>query len=190
MADEPALPVITHNKRAAGCDAANPGDRHHGGWNDVDCGTCLERRPAYLDRPGGRYPLERPYTRRKLIRRLALTDVGDDEVCADYGVDDASIHRFRKRHAEEIAAVAANAADEFAGLWIAEKLNRLTVYGDMLEQALAKGELQNAARILRNAAEEMGHLPSRVQISGDIGVHTSYSIIDEDGKAVDLKDLT
>jgi hypothetical protein len=145
--------------------------------------------PSKWDRPGGRFPLEKPYTRRKLIRQLALTDIGDREACKQYGVDDASMFRFRKRHAEEIAAVAANAADEFAGMWIAEKINRLTVYGDMLEQALDKGELQNAARILRNAAEEMGHLPSRVQISGDIGVHTSYSIIDESGNAVDLQDL-
>jgi hypothetical protein len=160
--------------------------------DEPDTDTAAEpgsgMRPHW-DRPGGRYPLERPYTRRKLIRQLALTDIGDEAVCVEYGVDDASIYRFRKRHAAEIAAVAASAADEFAGLWIAEKINRLTVYGDLAQMAIDRGELQNAARILRNAAEEMGHLPSRVQLSGDIGVHTSYSIIDESGAPVDLQDL-
>lgn len=139
---------------------------------------------------GKRKPLENPLNRRKLIRQLAASDLKHDELATEYGVDRTSISRFRKRHEVEIAEVRANHLDEFAGLLIAEKQNRLAVYEQLLLEAMDKGDRTVAVRVLRNVAEELGHLPSRMQISGAVDVHTTYTVAGEDGRTVNLKDLT
>ena len=138
---------------------------------------------------GKRRPLENPLTRRKLIRELATTDTLQKEHAAKYGVSRDAIHDFERRHAEEIAAVRADHLDEFAGLLIAEKQNRLSVYEQLLLEAIDRGERQVAVRILRNVAEELGHLPSRMQISGAVDVHTTYTVAGEDGRPVNLNHL-
>lgn len=33
-----------------------------------------------------------------------------------------------------------------------------------------------AQKILRNVAEELGHLPNRVTLAGDVGVTTNYTV--------------
>ena len=138
---------------------------------------------------GKRRPLENPLNRRKLIRQLAATDLKHDELAAEYGVDRTSVSRFRKRHEQEIEAVRADHLDEFAGLLIADKAARLSVYEQLLLEAVDKGERMVAVRILRNAAEELGHLPSRMQISGAVDVHTTYTVAGEDGRPVNLNAL-
>ena len=139
---------------------------------------------------GKRRPLENPLTRRKLIRELATSDDRQADIAERYGVCRESVNLFKARHAAEIEAVRADHLDEFSGLLIAEKQNRLSVYEQLLLEAIDRGERQVAVRILRNVAEELGHLPSRMQISGAVDVHTTYTVTGESGQSVNLKDLT
>lgn len=139
-------------------------------------------------RPGGRFPLEQPWTRRQLILRM-VNDLNDRKLAKEYGVHSRSMEMFRKRHKQEILDARKLSEDEFVNLWISDKANRIAVYQDEILRAVAAGDTRAVTRILRNVAEEMGHLPSRMQLSGSVDVRTSYSIVGEDGAAIDLKDL-
>lgn len=141
-------------------------------------------------RSGKRKPLMHPFTMRKLMRELATTEDTQLEVAARYGVSRESINRFAARHAAAIQELREHSLDEFAGLQIAEKQNRLAMYEQLLDDAVVKGDRMVAVRILRNVAEELGHLPSRMQISGAVDVHTTYTVMGEDGRPVDPKALT
>lgn len=151
--------------------------------------------------------------RRKLVREIALKppDVTYAQLAKKYGVSGASITEFRQRNAEEIAAVAADADDEFAGILIAQKAFRLAAYQEMHEMALtpqpkvsANGkvvytynaetgqeemvmevDVRAAALVSKQAAEELGHLTNRVTLSGQLDTTTTYKIV-----GVDPSDLT
>lgn len=145
--------------------------------------------------------------RAQIIRELALGDMSQSQMAEKYEVTQQSISEFKQRNAEAIAAVRANAEDEFAGLLIAKKLNRVAAYEDLLAEALRpvpkldnKGhqvldpvsgqpvlevDTRAAAMMLKSVAEEMGQLASRVQLSGDMTTTTTYKIA-----GVDPEDLT
>lgn len=136
-------------------------------------------------------PLEgKPLVRLKLIRDLALSGKTHEVLSGEYGVTREAITRFKARNADQIAACLEQAGSEFAGILISDKATRLSVYEDLLSTAVEKGDRQAAVRILRNVAEELGHLPSRMQISGAVDVHTTYSVTGPDGAAVDMGGLT
>jgi hypothetical protein len=146
--------------------------------------------------------LELPWTRRQLIVDLALSGLSQEKLGEKYGVTQSSISAFKDRHAHEIAAVLADKENEFAGIAIAEKAVRLSTYADILETALkpvpktnGKGEIvygepdENgerkaimeidggaALKALRNVAEELGHLPNRVTLGGEVGIKTEYTV--------------
>jgi hypothetical protein len=150
-----------------------------------------------LGRP--RVPLlEHPLTRRILQEELAHGGKSQGELAEKYGVVQSSISEFAARHAATIQTIRDNAADEFAGLAIAKKQARLEVYRELLDKAMtpvpkmAGGtvvvdpndpdtfvyeiDAGVAAKILRNVAEELGHLPNRVTLGGEVGVTTNYVI--------------
>ena len=146
--------------------------------------------------------LELPWTRRQLVVDLALSGKTQEVLAGKYGVTQGAISQFRAKHATEIQAVRDDAENEFAGIAIAEKAVRLASYADVLETALkpvpktnGKGEIvygledENGVRhpimeidagaalkALRNVAEELGHLPNRVTLGGEVGVRTDYTI--------------
>jgi hypothetical protein len=137
------------------------------------------------------YTLEgRPWIRLRLMKELAFGAKTHADLAAEYGSSREAVSRFRKRHEQEIADIIAAADDEFRGVAIADKVNRLAVYEAELLKALDSGDRKSAIRILRNVAEEMGHLPSRMQLSGAIDVHTSYTITGESGEPIDMSKLT
>lgn len=134
---------------------------------------------------------------RKLVRELALGELNQTELAEKYDVSPSAIAHFKKRYADEIAAVAANADDEFAGLLIVQKAHRLGVLEQLLERAMTptpkiapSGRLvedhagnvikeiaiDSAARVIKQAAEEMGQLPNRITLGGNVNVHTTYSV--------------
>lgn len=143
--------------------------------------------------------------RRKLVRELALREPGTrlGDIAKKYGVSPSAITHFAKRHAEEIAAVAAAADDEFAGILIANKAYRLAAYQEMHEIAMtpqpkvsANGkvayvfnietgqdemvmevDVRAAALVSKQAAEELGHLTNRVTLSGQLDTTTTYKIV-------------
>jgi hypothetical protein len=148
--------------------------------------------------------------RRKVIRELALMAPGDSQaaLAKKYGVSGAAMTKFKQRHAEEIAAVAADADNEFAGILIAQKAYRLRMLEEIVETAMtpqpkvaANGnivtrynsdgepeevmevQLGEARQALRAAADELGQIPQRVQITGGMDNRTTYKIVnvsDED----------
>lgn len=143
--------------------------------------------------------------RHGLIRQLALTDTTQPELAEQYGVTQQAISHFAKRNAEAIAAVRADADNEFAGILIAQKAARLAAYeelhtiaitpqpkispsgkivkewitdedGNDVEVVVNEIDVRAAALVLKQSAEEMGQLPTRLQIQGDMQTTTTYKI--------------
>jgi transposase-like protein len=131
--------------------------------------------------------LERPHVRLKLIRELAKGEHTQAELARRHGVSREAMSKFTQRHAERIADVASKLDDEFAGLWVAEKANRLAVLQHQVEQiADTMGDPDAAAKAgvgaaemhrvqqqaLRAIADELGQIPARVQVqhSGSLSV--------------------
>lgn len=152
--------------------------------------------------------------RRQVIRLLAAEEISRSEIARRYDVTSGAITQFADKHAEEIKAVRQAMDDEFAGILIAQKANRLAAYGELYEIATTptpkisangktvevfevdeEGEtmistvmevdVRAAATVLKQAAEEMGQLPTRLQVSGDMQTTTTYRI-----EGVDPSDLT
>lgn len=144
--------------------------------------------------------------RRKLVRELAMKppDVTYSSIAKRYGVSGASLTEFKQRHADEIAAVAADADSEFAGILIAQKAYRLGAYQEIHEIAMTpqpkvtpagnvvhryneetgqdetvmEVQLGEARQALKQAAEELGQLANRVTLSGSLDTTTTYKIVD------------
>lgn len=119
-------------------------------------------------RPAMKGHLERGWVKHRLIRDFALGEKTGAELAAQYGVSQTSISAFKKRHAFEIEEVRNNLADEYAGVWVAQKLARIQEY----QQAAEKMALGNSPRnaevlvtILKAVAEELGQLPARTQVN-------------------------
>lgn len=138
--------------------------------------------------------LERGHVKIKLIRELAAGEHSQAELARRHDVTPQSMSEFTQRHAERIAEVAekllAQADAEFAGLWVAEKRNRIAEYQQqiddvadlMADPALAAKAGVQAAEMFRVAqsalkavAEELGQLPGRVQVqhSGSLEVRVN-----------------
>jgi len=139
-----------------------------------------------------RYPL-RGHIAYSLIQDLARQEKRVSRLARDYGVSESAIRQFRDRKAVEIAAARKHIENEFETLWIADKVKRLAEYQDDVErinESLPDGVLvgltmegdgdepktiviedkgttallRTKAKLLRNAAEEMGQLPARTNI--------------------------
>lgn len=132
------------------------------------------------------YPLERPWNRRRLIHELARGERTVTELAEAYGVTHGAVSQFRDRHTTEIVEVRQNLEDEFAGMWIASKRERLAVYQEDAEK-LAESEDPELIRIKHNilkaVAEELGQLPSKMSIS--VGAKTITYVVD----GVDMEQL-
>lgn len=121
----------------------------------------------------------------KLIRDLAKGEERDAQLARRYGVDRSSLLEFKRRHKERIEHVRAHLDDMFAGIEFADKAARVAELSkDAADIAamLADPDLRatvgyaETARVkqsaLRAIAEELGQLPSRmqVQVGGQLDV--------------------
>lgn len=122
--------------------------------------------------------------------RMLAEGVIQQKVADHFGVTQSTVSEFSIKHNVRILEVRGDLENEFAGLWIAEKVKRIAAYqADIeaidrttewkLERLASLGldveEIATAGvdpalvrtkqRGLRNVAEEMGHLPARVQIA-------------------------
>jgi hypothetical protein len=146
--------------------------------------------------------LEKPWVRLPLMRALAAGEKTQTALAAEYGATQPSVSDFARRHADEITALREKLDDEWAGLWVATKRNRLAVYQESIERisgALEKfwesyegeptestltedGKLTTVqAKLLRQVAEEVGDLRQDVNVTGQMLHHVI--------EGVDLGDL-
>lgn len=131
--------------------------------------TSKELTPARSD---GRRPvkghLERGWVKHRLIRDFALGEKTGVQLAEQYGCSVTSISQFKKRYSLEIEEVRNNLADEYAGVWVAQKIDRIREYQQAAEK-MAQGQSPRNAEvlvsILKAVAEELGQLPARTQVN-------------------------
>ena len=131
--------------------------------------------------------LSRGHVRYRLIRELASQEKTQRQLAREFGCHPSAITQFKQRHAAEIAQVRADLDNEFAGLWVTRKAERLAEYmadieriGDGTVEVELEGGPEGATitaskvdaalirakqAALRAVAEEMGQIPSKVNIS-------------------------
>lgn len=168
--------------------------------------TDDQREQQDEEQPRARHPLERPWVRVELIRKLAQLgsphavkgQTTQRQLARHYGVTDRAMTLFKQRHEYEIADVKRDMENRLSALWISDRENRLASYQDLYEQLsdVVKNQLPNgtqlfdaegepvrvvevdngvvrtAAHLLRNVAEEMGHLRQIV----DVNAKVNYTI--------------
>jgi|SRR5690606_10322564 len=123
--------------------------------------------------------LERGWVAHRLIRDFALGEKTGVQLAEQYGVSVTAISQFKKRHALEIEEVRNNLADEYAGVWVAQKINRIREYQQAAEK-MAQGSTPRSAEvlvsILKAVAEELGQLPARTQVQVN-QANVTYEIV-------------
>jgi predicted transcriptional regulator len=121
-------------------------------------------------------PLEKGWVRYRLIRELAQMEKPQTVLAEEYGVTQGAISQFATRHASEVAEVKADIENEFAGLWIADKKQRIAEYAaeiELIDEARG-GTVRNMrdvelsklkAAVMRAVADELGQIPARMSVS-------------------------
>ncbi len=131
-------------------------------------GTKLDPAARSANRPAVKGHLERGWVKHRLIRDFALGEKTGEQLAVQYGCSATSISAFKKRHALEIEEVRNNLADEYAGVWVARKLDRIREY-QVAAEKMAVGESARSQEvlvsILKAVAEELGDLPVRTQVN-------------------------
>lgn len=135
-------------------------------------------------RPATKNHLERGWVKHRLVRDMAIGEKTRAQLAEQYGVSLTSVTSFRKRHQLEIEEVRNNLADEYAGLWVAKKMQRIAEYQQAAEK-MAKNESPRnqevLVSILKAVAEELGQLPARTQVN----VSTEQTVYQVVGVSVD-----
>jgi hypothetical protein len=112
--------------------------------------------------------LERGWVKHRLIRDFALGEKSGRELAEQYGCSVTSISAFKKRHSMEIEEVRNNLADQYAGVWVAKKIERIREYQNAAEKMASGHSPRNQevlVSILKAVAEELGDLPARTQVN-------------------------
>ncbi len=118
--------------------------------------------------PARKGHLERGWVKHRLIRDFALGEKTGRELAEIYGVSANSISTFKRRYALEIEEVRNNLADEYASVWVADKMKRIQEYQEAAEKMANGSSPRNAevlVSILKAVAEELGQLPARTQVN-------------------------
>jgi len=137
------------------------------GGDEFSAGSELEPRRSD-GRPATKNHLERGWVKHRLIRDMALGEKTQRALAAQYGVSQTSISAFKKRYILEIEEVRNNLADEYAGVWVAQKMARIQEYQQAAEKMASGTSPRNAevlVSILKAVAEELGQLPARTQVN-------------------------
>lgn len=106
-----------------------------------------------------------------LMRELAFRELTSRELGEKYGVTSVAIRSFAYRHRREINLIKNDVDEQIQLIWLSQKINRLAELAhdvDVINEQLERNpdpayyRIKHAA--MRNAAEEMGHLPPRTQV--------------------------
>lgn len=112
-----------------------------------------------------------PFERRQLQRDLAANEVTRAELARRNGVTRGYVTQFAKRYALEIDTIKRDLDNAFAGLWIADKENRIVAYqADYVAAATSDKAghhewIKARTQILHQVAEELGQLPPRATVA-------------------------
>jgi hypothetical protein len=118
--------------------------------------------------PGGDGPRLRGWQRVALLRDLALAEMTILEIAVKYGRAESTMYAWKRNHAAEIDAIRDDAANEFAGLWVAQKVNRVAEYQGDIESLDESGDIAQKHKALRAVAEELGQLTSKAEIQASV----------------------
>lgn len=135
--------------------------------------------------PARKGHLERGWVKHRLLRDFALGEKSQRELAVLYGCSITSISAFKKRHVLEIEEVRNNLADQYAGVWVARKLDRIREYQNAAEKMASGESARNQevlVSILKAVAEELGDLPARTQVnvSSETTVYQVVGISEDD----------
>lgn len=147
-----------------------------------------EEAPEREERKWGR--LERGWRKVQLIQELARGEDTQESLAKKYDCTPSAMSQFKDRHLPEIEHVRRNLEDEFAALWVAKKINRLAEYEadiDAINEALLLAGAEDSAaaraakhRALRSVAEELGALPNRLNVTGEVTARVTYELVGVD----------
>jgi hypothetical protein len=132
---------------------------------------AAEDKPAVTS-SGAKIPLHRRYA---LCRELAKGERTRTVLAREFGVTSSAITKFARVNAARIEQIRAAIDSEFAGLWLADKTQRIASYEADLELS-GEGEraghfeqIRTRTEIRKAVAEELGQLPTRgVQVTGTV----------------------
>lgn len=151
-----------------------------------------EQAPEQRRRQVGK--LSHPAVKLRLLRELALANKTQRQIAEEYDCAVSSVNEFMKRNAEAINDIRENAEDEFAGLWVAKKKNRIAAYEEQiafLQERIDRGAeddpqgaLKVAQAALKMVAEEMGQLTARVAVQADVNARVQYVVEGVDTEAL------
>lgn len=161
--------------------AAGNGDPMQGSSGEVAITSPKPATRAYKNH------LERGWVAHRLVRELAIGEKTGVQLAEEYGVSTTSISAFKKRHAFDINEVRNNLADEFAGLWVQRKKDRIAEYQQAAEKMANGSSPRNAevlVTILKAVAEELGELPARTQVQVNTN-EVTYQVV-----GINVEDLT
>lgn len=105
----------------------------------------------------------------ELVYDLAAKEVNYNYLCSKYQVKKTALQDFEKKYSREIINARERVTDEYAALWITDKSSRLAEAQkdvEFLNDQIEVGEkpmeaIRQKTQILRNVADELGHLPGR-----------------------------
>lgn len=124
--------------------------------------------------------LERAYARRRLIIDLAKEEKTQQELAALYGCAQSSISEFKDRNMPAILEARLDLGNEFTGLWIAQKLDRLAELEAMYEDGtISARDRETKAMLLRHAAEELGQIPNKSTLDVTMDVRVRIEGVDD-----------
>jgi len=120
----------------------------------------------------GRYKLTRAWVKTELIRELAAEKISQTNLAKRYGVGQSAIAEFKRRHLADINRLKDSLNDEWAGLWIADKRNRIAELQSLAESLIdmqpTARTAEVVAKLLRDAAEELGDITNKNKVEMDV----------------------
>ncbi len=146
------------------CDSEIP----PGGFHESGCPLNPE---SVKDSGKRSQPGIRPWMKHQVCRDLAEGVKKRAEIAREHGVTSAAITKFARVHAREIDEIRAKLDDEFAGLWIASKTNRIAALEADYELTISHYKaghhewVKARTAIVHAVAEELGQLPNRTQLT-------------------------
>jgi hypothetical protein len=131
---------------------------------DLPTGSSGAEQTSEQKTRSNRGKLERAWAKRRLIIDLAKGESTERELATKYGVAPSSINEFKQRHIDDVEAYRQDLENEFVGLWIAQKTDRLAEHQALYEDGVSPRDRETRAMLLRHAAEELGQIPNRTTI--------------------------